>query len=436
MILFCFLIFTVNGWADKQYSFLQVSNSDGLVNNQVTCIHKDKRGFVWIGTTAGLSRYDGSSFVNYKHNSTDSNSIVDNYIVDIQEDKQGDLLIKTRLKYVVYDINKEMFYQDISAYVGLDNAPNIEQVYVDDNHLWLKFFDQSYYKYLDPETKELVDIFSPQNENQSYAVDFLYANGDYYYLFSNGTIECYNGEDYSLKFQDDYLAGQLGVDSLNTKIFVDAEGDIWFYGNNEGLYYYKTTMQHWQQYAVNSGELRLTSNLIRSIIQDEKGQIWVGTDHGGIDVINKYSKQVVTIFHQSDNEKSVAQNSITELYIDNNNIIWVGTYKNGVSYYHESIHKFQHYQHLLSDPFSLPYNDVNCFEEDKYGNLWIGTNGGGLIYFNRKTKKYKTYRYDKNNPKSLSSDVVVGLFIDSRENLWVGTFTGGLNRFDGKHFKR
>lgn len=72
--------------AQKQYSFLQVNNTDGLVNNQVTCIYKDSRGFIWIGTSAGLSRYDGSGFVNYKHNSSDSTSIVDNYIVDIQED--------------------------------------------------------------------------------------------------------------------------------------------------------------------------------------------------------------------------------------------------------------------------------------------------------------------------------------------------------------
>jgi len=53
------------------YSFIRVDASDGLVNNQVTCIFKDSRGFIWIGTTAGLSRFDGINFVNYTHNDKD-----------------------------------------------------------------------------------------------------------------------------------------------------------------------------------------------------------------------------------------------------------------------------------------------------------------------------------------------------------------------------
>lgn len=432
LVLSCF-----NLVADTQYSFLQVNNADGLGNNQITCIHKDVRGFIWIGTAAGLSRYDGSGFVNYKHNSSDSTSIIDNYIVDIQEDIKGNLWIKTRWNYIVYDVIKEKFYKDLSIVIGKSNAKNLEKVYVDKSkELWVKQFGQLYYQRVDASTDSKKDVFSVTNKDICCVVDFLQANGDYYYLLSNGRIECYDGEKFNLKFKDDFLAGKLGTDSLNTMLFVDAENDIWFYGNNDGLYHYTFSTKNWKHYTINSGELRLTSNLIKRIIQDEKGQIWVGTDHGGIDVINKFSGQVCQINHQSDNEKSLAQNSITELYLDNNGIIWVGTYKNGVSYYHESIHKFQHYKHLLSDPLSLPYDDVNCFTEDKKGNLWIGTNGGGLIYFNRQEDTFRSYRYDENKLNSLSNDVVVSLFCDSHDVLWVGTFTGGLNRFNGKDFKR
>lgn len=423
--------------AQKQYSFLQVNNTDGLVNNQVTCIYKDSRGFIWIGTSAGLSRYDGSGFVNYKHNSSDSTSIVDNYIVDIQEDINGDLWIETRWAYTVYDVTKEKFYNDLSLVIGKPNALNAEKIYVDNNKsLWIKKFDIPFYMRLDMHSETLVDVIHNENRKDCSVVNFLHANGNYYYLFSNGTIECYDGERFDRKFKDNFLSGKLGNDSLNTLLFVDAEDDIWFSGNNEGLYHYNSTTHNWKHYTVNSGEHILSSNLITKIIQDENGKIWVGTDHGGIDVINKFSGQVTKVSHQSDNKKSIAQNSITDLYLDDNNIIWVGTYKNGVSYYHESIHKFPHYKHLLSDPQSLPYDDVNCFTEDKNGNLWIGTNGGGLIFFNRTKNTFKSYLHNKRDPFSLSNNVVVSLFIDSKEVLWVGTFTGGLNRFDGQKFKR
>ncbi len=437
-IIIFLLIFQMAVLANKQYSFLQVNNTIGLVNNQVTCIYKDSRGFIWIGTAAGLSRYDGSSFVNYKHDSTDSTSIVDNYIVKIQEDLKGNLWIETRSNIVVFDIKKERFYQSIESYLKIPSGElNIENVASDEaNNIWIKQYNHYYYQKYDSVSHTLKDVFKHQRNNSYKVVSFINANNQYYCLFSNGLLECYDGDNYQLNFSNDFLADKMGVDSLNVDIYVDSENDVWFYGNNEGIYHYQAKDEHWNHYNVNSEKIRLTSNIIKEIIQDDKGLIWVGTDHGGIDIINKFSGEVKKLYHQPDNNKSLAQNSITALYRDNNNIIWIGTYKKGVSYYHESIHKFEHYKHWLSDPNSLPYSDVNCFTEDKKGNLWIGTNGGGLIYFDRKNNKYTSYLYDKNNPYSLSNNVVVSLFIDGNNQLWVGTFTGGLNRFDGKRFHR
>ncbi|WP_320017951.1 two-component regulator propeller domain-containing protein [Labilibaculum manganireducens] len=436
-IILLFVLSSFSIQAERQYSFLKVNNVDGLVNNHVTCIYKDTRGFVWIGTRAGLSRFDGFEFVNYKHTTKDTTTIIDNYIENIQEDNYGNLWIGTLQGYVVFDITKERFYRDLSMFIGQKDFPkNIENLYIDKNkQKWIKQDNEFYYQRVDSVSGKLYSVFPVHEKEECCVVNFQQASGDYYYLLSNGIIECYDGENYNLKFRNDHLSGKLGADSLSTSLFIDAENDIWLYGNNDGIYHYQVSHDEWNHYTIHS-KLVLSSNIIRNIIQDDNGLIWVGTDHGGIDVINKFSGEVTKIYHQSDNDKSIAQNSITDLYIDDNNIIWIGTFKNGVSYYHESIHKFPHYRHVLSDPSSLPYNDVNCFVEDKKGNLWIGTNGGGLIYWNRHTNSFKKYQYDENNPNSLSNNIVVSLFIDSKNELWIGTYTGGLNRFNGKYFKR
>ncbi len=423
---------------EKQYFFLQVNSAKGLVNNQITCIYKDSRGFVWIGTTAGLSRFDGESYVNYKHNSSDPKSIIDNYIVSIQEDAKHNLWIETRSSYIVYDVNKERFDKDITSYLGIKGQSiNIQQVYFDSyKNLWLKESDQNFFKKKNQDTKDYNLAIKGNVTKDHSVVSFFHSQGNYYYLFSNGLIQCFDDKNYQLVFEDNYLSNKMGNDSLNTQLFVDAEKDMWFFGNNQGLYHYKNRLKKWEKYSDDEGKIRLSSKIINQVIQDDKSNIWIGTDHGGVDIINKFSNEVQTIYHQPDNDKSIAQNSITELYIDDKNIIWVGTFKNGVSYYHESIHKFPHFRHLLSDPNSIPYSDVNCFAEDKKGNLWIGTNGGGLIYFDRKQNKYTTYKYIPNNSNSISNNVVVSLYVDSKDILWIGTFTGGLNRFDGKRFKR
>ncbi len=439
LFVFTFLFFShLLIGANKQYSFLQVNNAIGLVNNQVTCVFKDSRGFVWVGTSAGLSRYDGSSFLNYKHDSTDPSSIIDNYIVSIQEGSDGNLWIETRSNIVVFDTQKELFYHSVESYLGHETTePDVEKVVADtEKQIWARKFHQSCFQKLDTITHQFVDVFHPQIKENTSAVSFVNANHKYYCLYSNGLLESYSDTDYKLNSQSHYLTDKMGSDSLNVNIFVDAEDDIWFFGNNEGIYHYVRKEEKWNHYTETSSGICLTSNIIKKVIQDEKGQIWVGTDHGGIDIINKYSGEVTKLYHQPDNNKSLAQNSITALYRDNNNIIWIGTYKKGLSYYHETIHKFNHYKHWLSDANSLPYSDVNCFAEDKKGNLWIGTNGGGVIYYDRKKDRYTSYVYNKSNPYSLSSNVVVSLFVDSDDQLWIGTFTGGLNRFDGKRFYR
>ena len=417
------------------YSFIRLNVSDGLVNNQVTCIYKDSRGFVWIGTSSGLSRFDGISFVNYTQSDKDTNSIIDNYINDIQEDGDGRLWIGTRWEYTIFDFNKNIFIK-ISDYLRKSGInKQVSNVYIDKNKkIWFRTQNSNRYLNFDPKAKTLTNPFESTVANNVSVSNFFHDGRNYFVLYSNGTIECFDGNTHRLLFIDKYLSDKIDPSNFNGKIFVDGEGDRWIYGNNDGLYHFQLSLKEWSHYTVNSGDIVLSSNLVYKIIQDDKGLIWVGTDHGGIDIINKFSKRIQTIYYQAENPKSLSQNSITDLIIDDNDIIWIGTFKKGLCYYHESIHKFAHYHNIISDKNSLPYSDVNCFTEDKKGNLWIGTNGGGLIYFDRQNKKYTVYKNEETNPNSLSNNVVVSLFIDKDDLLWIGTFTGGLNTFDGRKF--
>lgn len=437
--LLCSICFTrvIAQIKDNHYSFLRIDNTDGLVNNQTTTIYKDSRGFIWFGTSSGLSRFDGVGFKNYTHDEYDSTSISDNFISNIQEDKNGDLWIEMQWDYIVYDFDKEVFVDinTVLQHLGLTNTPVLQDVYIDiDKKIWFRFENQNRFSLYNPVTKKLVDPFQKEGETPYTLIDFYHDGLYYYYLYANGMLECYSGRDYSLVYRDDQLINQLGSDSLSAKLFVDASKHLWLYGNNDGIYHFDADTKKWRHFTTHASEIQLTSNLIKDIVQDTKGNIWIGTDHGGIDIYNPQTNRIQSLYYQPENPKSISQNSITNMLVDDEGIVWIGTYKNGICYYHESIHKFPHFRHLTSDPSSLPYNDVNCFAEDKTGNIWIGTNGGGLLYYNRKQDSYKTYKHIPNDPNSLSNNVVVNLFIDDEGLLWIGTFTGGLNVFDGKKF--
>lgn len=435
-ILVVLLILVLNLAAQKQYSFLQVNNIDGLGNNSATCILKDSRGFIWIGTQTGLSRYDGSEILNYKYDSTDPMALPHNYIHEILEDSRGNLIIKTHIGYHAFDIQKEVFYPEITEYLKFEPGQVIvSRIYCDNNKvLWVNTESNPYYLKYNSSNHYLENVFSDNESENQEVIEFIHSNDAYYFLFDNGTIECYDSS-YKLKYTNHFLSGKIKGGSVGYGMFVDTDNDIWFYGNNDGVYHFKSTTEKWNHYAVNTGEVRLSSNIIYEVIQDEEGLIWIATDHGGINIIDKITGKATVLKAQSDNDKSIADNSVTDLFIDDEGIMWAATNKNGVSYYHESIHKFPHYRNLQSDQSSLPYADVNCFKEDLKGNLWIGTNGGGLVYYDRLKDKYTSYKHNKKDPYSISGDVVMSLLIDYKGELWVGTYAGGVSRFNGKIFK-
>ncbi len=435
LVFLCF-IFRALPQPRTAYSFIRVDASQGLVNNQVTCLFKDSRGFTWIGTSSGLSRFDGLNFVNYRHNDKDSSSLPDNYIESIQEDGNRRLWIATRWEYTVFDLDREIFIRDISCILkeyGLEEP--VDRVYIDRHkQLWFRPQGKNQFFTFSPENKSLISPYQSVSSKTTGISDLFHDGKHYYFLYTNGTIECFEGISYRLVSSVQIPDMHNTANDYPNKIFADNEGDYWIYGNNNGLKHFNKKLQQWKHYSANSKEIKLSSNLVKKIVQGPDRNIWVGTDHGGIDIIDRRTGKLTPLFFHTDDPKSIPQNSITDILVDQYQVVWISTFKRGIAYYHQSIHKFPHLHAMPSDKKGLPFNDINCFAEDYQGNLWIGTNGGGLIFYNRSRNEYKVYTHDPKNPKSLSNNVVVSLFIDDQGLLWIGTFTGGLNVFDGKNF--
>src|SRR5687768_13305879 len=86
-----------------QYQFSRIDINNGLSNNQVNSILKDKKGFMWFGSMSGLNRYDGYKSKIFKHNSRDTLSLNDDYISRVLEGPEGSIWVETRNGFNVYD---------------------------------------------------------------------------------------------------------------------------------------------------------------------------------------------------------------------------------------------------------------------------------------------------------------------------------------------
>lgn len=425
----------------NQIQFARLDLSNGLSHNQVNAILKDSKGFMWFGTLSGLNRYDGYQFKTFKNDPRDSTTIVDDFITGIFELPGHKLYLETRSGPNIYDNISQRFVRDVKPYLKTLNitASAIRDIIRDDDgNFWFNGLEAGVFKY-NPTTKSTLHL---KNAGQTKgALDQTPvsaiqkdAEGNIWVIHRNKSIELLDRK--SGKVQKRILNYQLTKTAgfQDFRLFVDQDLDLWIYTTNtqHGIDYYSPATG--KKRYLDKGPGSLNNNLIAGLLQDNKGMIWIATDHGGVNLLDKHDFKIRYLLNKEDDLKSLSQNSITSLYKDPTGIIWIGTFKRGLSFYHEKILKFPLYSHQGVNPAELAYDDINRFVEDKEGNLWIGTNGGGLFYFNRKTGQFKRFQHNPANPSSLSNDIIVSLFIDKAGTLWIGTYFGGLNRFENGKF--
>lgn len=374
---------------------------------------------MWFGTMSGLNRYDGYSFRSYRQDLRDTTSLSDNSIIHLAEAPEGLIWVTQRYGQNIYNPATDKFDRQPQKTLKKWGIPgdSVNNIFKDRKGTY--WFITKYGLYHDHKRFSDKVVASMVQDT----------TGNFWLIYPDGTLE---RKDENFKAIT-YRTRIPGSNSpQNYEMIADNDGDLWIFSNSDvqGIYYFNI-QQGFTHYDQNN---KLNNSIVRSVVQDNEGLIWIGTDHGGINIIDKHKQTIQYLLNNTENNKSLSQNSINALYRDDAGIIWVGTYKRGLCYYHENIVKFPLYQHQLFAGSSLPYDDVNRFAEDNKGNLWIGTNGGGLIYFDRTRNTYTQYLHDPNDNNSPSGNVIVSLWIDHNDKLWIGSYFGGLDCFDGHHF--
>ena len=425
-----------------QFQFSRLDIHDGLSHNWVTSIMKDNKGFMWFGTISGLNKYDGFKFKVYKHSSKDTTTISDDFIVSLTEGPDNKIWVEMRTHFNIFDPITETFNHDVAGYL---KSIHIYDAYITSikkdrlGNFWFLHPGYGIYKY-NPSTKTTAYIQHKPGNNSSIGSNdvadiTLDSKGNAWLIDYNGLLEELNDQN-QVVYRSDVISKNNASATVPFKLFIDNKDDFWAYvaTYSSGVYYLSADRTVFKHLDKGEGPDNLSTNVISQIIQDDKNRIWIATDQGGINILDKDNFKIKVILNREDDNKSLSQNGIISMYKDNTGIIWIGTFKKGINYYNEKILKFPLYTHHFSDPNSLPFNDVNKFIEDKYGNLWLGTNGGGLIYFDRKKNTFKSYLHNPTDPNSLSNDVIVTMCMDHNQKLWIGTYFGGLDCFDGKTF--
>ncbi len=421
---------------ENRYIFSHLSVNDGLSQNQIICIYRDSKGFVWFGTNAGLNRFDGSYIEVFSSKKLAATSIKNNTINAIAEDRNGNLWIGTGngvsiLNGQTYQFQDFEYSNTLTPQCGDIRFVNTLTADKEGN-IWMGTNNGVFYHDIAKGTTARILIDDTNCTSFLNSINSIVQDqhGNMWLSSKNGYIIRYNLHQRNLlkfKIPDD---SDMLSDCV-TRLFVDRDNDLWV-GNLMGLYLFDTSGNVWKTNFKNKVDEPDRLKRIGAISQNVDGLIWVATDGGGAFNFDKKSSKILNIKYQPYDNQKLKSDGLSYVYCDKDGIVWFGTTKKGVNFYKKNVNKFRIYKNIPADINTLSSNDVNALTEDKQGNIWIGTDGGGLNYLDRKSQKITRKFHSNQSSNALSSNIIVSLYMDQQNKLWIGTYFGGLNRYDPK----
>ena len=397
------------GWPSQ---FRTLGLSDGLRNNSVTCLLADSRGYLWIGSIQGLSRYDGHEIKTRFHESGDPSlyEVFNTPIKSIEEDGDGRIWIQCENSvYYLYDTQTAQFSTkatELLHRIGI-RCGNKYKVKVSTNGIWWVISENGIWRY-NSHTKELKhwDVRLPIPGALARVIAEM---SDGLYISTDHAVWHFNSSSGDL--QREQLPQAMENPMTETCLLADTDGTLWAYSTREDYIcrYIVGGRCVKEMVALPSVAGTSQNNAIRDMIDDHRGNIWIATDHRGLFVYNKKTGSITNIRHQRDRLLSLASDNATCLEADDEGIIWVGHLKTGLSYTSDNNNMMQSHARQCGDILSMAY--------DTYGRLWMGTDGDGVYIENNDGSTVKT---------ALPNITVMALLSDGQGGMWVGTYNQGL----------
>lgn len=414
---FCFFITCfVEAQTQKFYT-----TDQGLSNSLINQIYQDRKGFVWIATEWGLNKYDGNKFTVYTYTAGDANSLSDNYVRSIFEDRTGRL------------------------YVGLINGLMYYDPYVD-SFVAVKMYG---------ENQQLVQTHVTAMVEQ--------ANGDMIIATSGkGVFILRKGKNFAQYYAS--LSRRLNSIFIST-LYQDRDKNLWIASETGGLYYFNVSTNNLELISAHRAEI---GENVSAIVEDNIGNVFIGTLTNGLFIYNKYKKTISTAENSTGLlVKSLYLNSENELligtdgqglkmydYVDNKigvyNIrtfpyditnakvhsivedldknLWLGLFQKGVIFLSSAPNRFNYWGMKQNMNNPIGQGSVMSIFKDRAGICWVGVDNEGLYAVDENGKMIHHYR-DNGSPNSVSN-IILSIFEDRAGNLWLGSFTSGLCKID------
>jgi len=433
---------------------IHMTTNDGVANNSIRCMLQDSKGFIWMGTLNGLSRYDGNSFVTFHPGEGDKISLCDHRIRSLYEDKNGFLWVETfPERFSCYDLKKDCFVD----FTGCGE------------------YDQNYSNLM---TASNGDIWLWQAGNGCRKI--TYANGK----FSSITFKKEKGNlpfnkvtyMYEDKHKNIWIGGEKGIAVLiDNKVTIIEKGhdafnatsylDKVFFVSSNGIIYVKAKEKQvrtvvslsakqggtaiygtlrldndWIIFAENGGYVfHLNTEQINreakfdipkgEVQTDNRGNFWVNNCTGKVWYINAKDKTIKTFQLLPRDKVRYIDRERYYIIQDSRNIVWIATYGNGLFAYDPTTDELQHFTSNINSFNHIGSNFLQYLMEDRAGGIWVSSEYTGISRLSV-LNEGSTRLFPEDKTLSDRSNTIRMITRMSDNEIWIGTRRGGVYKYD------
>ncbi|HPR65368.1 MAG TPA: diguanylate cyclase [Thermoanaerobaculia bacterium] len=408
LILF-FVCLSISGF---RYAIKNYSNADGLPQSQILAVHQDGRGYLWIGTYCGVSRYSGHDFITL----TTHDGIPNNYVYAFDHDSRGNVYVATNAG--ICRIGPDLVVERLPEPAGSAVARSL--LLIDDTHLI--YHDTKGYQIWDGSSSRILlqdglGLYNPAPTRYGATFYLPTQHGLYRYRSDMKNPEKVRGCDFSAicvsVTEDGILVGtadglyRMDGDSprrilacRTVRTILHLEDTLWV-GTDEGLF--KEAEKGWVHLGMEEG---LTNEIILTLAADSENTLWIGTNAG----LGKLPNTFLRCYFQDD---GLPSNRIWCIYEDQKWGLLAGG-QGGIS--HRAGDRFT----LMDLPGIPGKSTVRAMARTKDGTFWIGTYQDGLyrIQNGRTTAIHDVH--------GVPLRFIFGLTVDQHGLLWGATSDGAL----------
>jgi len=396
-----------------------LTTDDGLSQNTVVTVHKDKKGLMWFGTWDGLNKYDGYRFTVYKSNidPADENSPIHTRVDKIQEDRYGYLWVKTYDELLYrFDPSKEYFLR-ISTSEKSDekSLDKVDKTWVLDNGIvWVSLQKGGSIMLKTDSVSgklEINDVFKHKSLKNTGKINLISLDAEKttWFLTANGLLR---------QLKNELLPKKVGKSDSYTS-FLETANTIYFGANSGIIMSYDKITKTFSQ--INTP----FSTTVRFLEELPGNRLFAGSVNSGFIIIDnktgKFDLYNKTLF------PSMKSNNINGVHSDRFGDIWLSLDIPGVMRFIPEKKEFSYlWLNTPNDKRSLTQDSRFFVFEDKFGNFWIHTLEGTLFTLDRKSNKLRWFYNKPGDPNCVFKTNIQVAWADPEGVLWICSGNQGI----------